>query len=429
MKKIVIACVISLTACAVQQPTRVVYVQAPPASPVYRVPSPQPVVSIYVEPPMYQPAPIRVEWAPPPMLVESLPPLPYEGAIWTGGYWVWEGNWVWAHGRWAPPPHIGYSWVNPYYENRGGSVVFINGFWAAPGVVFVAPSINVNIAFGIVAAGVVAGPRPSGPDGIFVPAPPGSRLGLVVPAPLGTAPAVVTSAPPIIREGMHINVNSNNVTNVNNVNNVTNINNVTVVAPASAMASGKAISVSVPAQQHLAAALPPVVKTFAPEPPSPKPIPAYIAGHTPAALPAAQMTHSGAPPALPPQRPVTLSPIPTAQTHSISTDVNMNHPASAAASSDQINIVPNSAKVSEKSVRSTVTQDTSRQSPVQKLQQEKSTDSKAVVQKSTHIAQTNLEKPLAILPTNANQKKTDVTQKKKQEPKNTKEEGAQSEKK
>jgi len=286
---------------------------------MYQAPAPQPVVSIYVEPPLFQPPPIRVLWAPPPMLVEIPQPMPFAGAIWTGGYWVWEGNWVWAHGRWASPPQPGYGWINPYYENRGGSVVFVNGFWAAPGVSFVAPSMSVNIAFGVVAAGVIAGPRPIGPQGVFVPPPPGSHVGLIVPAPIGTAPAVVTGAPPIIREGMHINANSNNATtinnNVSNVRNVTNITNVTIVAPPGATANGQAVNSSVPAQAHLAAAIPPVVKAYAPEPASTKPIPAYVPGRPPVALPPAQVVRSEVTPALAHPRAGAASP-PTTQFNS-----------------------------------------------------------------------------------------------------------------
>ncbi len=301
LRKIAIASALSLlfAGCASPPPPRV-YVAPPPAPVVYQAPAPQPVVSVYVDPPLYQPPPIRVEWAPPPMLVETVTPMPYEGAVWTGGYWVWEGNWVWAHGRWAGPPQPGYGWVNPYYENRGGSVVFVNGFWAAPGVSFVAPSLSVNIAVGVVGVGVVAGVRPIGPAGVFVPAPPGSHFGLIVPAPIGTAPAVVTAAPPIIHEGMHINVNNNSTTinNVTNVHNMTNVTNVTVVAPASATASGQAVNTSVPAQPHLAAAMPPVVKAMAPEPASQKAIPAYVAGRQPAVLPPPQVVHSEVTPAL-----------------------------------------------------------------------------------------------------------------------------------
>ena len=279
MKTIALALATLLSGCA----TAPTYTSRPPQQVIYQAPSPLPqqVVTVYVDPPLYQPPPIRVQWAPPPMRVETVPYQPYPEAVWTGGYWVWQGNWVWAHGRWAAPPQPGYGWVHPYYENRGDSVVFINGFWAAPGVTFVQPPPTLFIGLAAVGNGVIAGPRPIGPQGIFVPPPPGSRIGLIVPAPLGTAPAVVINAPAVINEGMRIhtsntsinngtnvnnvsNVNNsvrnNNVTNITNVRNVTNVNNVTIVAPASATASGQPVNATVAPQAHLAAAMAPVVR-------------------------------------------------------------------------------------------------------------------------------------------------------------------------
>jgi hypothetical protein len=216
--------------CPVYQappPAQRVYVQ--PVPPVtYVEPAPQAVVSVYVEPPVLQPAPILISWAPPPMLVETPAPLPYSGAVWVGGCWVWEGNW-----------------------------------------------------------GVGRGPLA------------GSRFGLIVPAPTGTAPAVVTSAAPVVNVGMRIQSNNTPVTNVTNITNVTSV---TIVAPASATASGKAFESAVPAQAHLAAALPAVVR--APVPASAKAIPAFAPGRAPVALPAPQMVRSGPAPRLaaPPQR-------------------------------------------------------------------------------------------------------------------------------
>ena len=311
VKKFLPAIAMLLTGC-VTTPVYTTRVNTPLPGPVlYQTPTPQSVVSVYVDPPLYQPPPIRVQWAPPPMLVETVPYQPYLDSIWTGGYWVWEGNWVWAHGRWASPPQPGYGWINPYYENRGGSVLFVNGFWAGPGISFVRPPLSINIGLAVVGVGVVAGMPPIGPEGIFVPTPPGSRYGLIVPAPLGTSPAVVVSAPPVINEGMRIHVNNNinnnsnntytsnssklnNITNnsVTNVTNIKNVTNVTIIAPASATASGQAVNTTVPAQAYLAAALTPVVRAVAPEPVSSKPIPAYVAGRAPFALPPAQMVHS-----------------------------------------------------------------------------------------------------------------------------------------
>lgn len=287
----------------VQQPApppRVVY-PAPSSPPLVYTPAPQQVVSVYVDPPITQPAPLAVPWAPPPLLVEVPPPMRFDGAVWVGGYWHWEGAWVWARGRWLAPPQPSYAWVQPYYENRAGTVVFITGHWSPPGVVFVPPPPTLHISLAVVTVGAIPGPAPIGPSGVFIPAPPGSRPGLIIPAPIGTAPAVVTSAPPVVNVGMRVvttnsAVDSNNrvinsVTNVTTINNVTNISrvtNVTIVAPAGATASGQPVSASVPAQAHLAAALPPVVHAYAPEPASARAISAAALNRAPMALPPAQ---------------------------------------------------------------------------------------------------------------------------------------------
>ena len=288
-----------LAGCVVAPPQPVVYVSRPrPAVYVPQYLPSQMVVSVYEDPPMSQPEPILVSWAPPPMLVESPYDMPYAGAVWIGGYWVWNGNWVWAHGRWAGAPRPNYYWVHPYYENRGGNVVFITGYWSPPTSVFIAPSLSVNINFASVALGVVAGAAVIGPTGVFVPAPPGSRLGLIVPAPIGTPPAVVTSAPPVINVGMRIhgNVNSNtttingNVTNI--VTNTTNVTNLTIMAPASATSSGQAVNTAVPARAHLAAAMRPEVNAMAPKPVSTQPIAAYSNSRALVTLPPAQSVHN-----------------------------------------------------------------------------------------------------------------------------------------
>ena len=287
--------------CAVREappPPQRVYYQPVPQVPTYAEPAPQPVVSIYVEPPILQPEPILVGWAPPPMLVEIPAPPPYDGAVWVGGYWVWDGNWVWAAGHWMAPPRPSYVWVHPYYEHRGEGVIFITGHWNPPGVYFVPPPISLSLTLVAPRYGVVPGPRPIGPQGVFVPPPPGSRFGLIVPAPIGTAPAVVTSAAPVVNVGMRIQNNNTttNNTNVTHVTNNTNVTNVTIVAPASATASGKAFESAVPAQAHLAAALPPVVRAPAPVPASRQAVPAFVPGHPPAAPPPPQTVHDFASP-------------------------------------------------------------------------------------------------------------------------------------
>ncbi len=267
--------------CVIQVPREVVQ-----PAPVVEQAAPPP-VSVYEEPPLSEPAPIAVGWAPPPMLVEVPPPPPFPYAAWVGGYWVWQGNWVWAHGHWMEPPRPQYAWVHPYYEHRGGVVIFISGYWSAPGVVFVPPRPELVLAVEPAAVGVIPGPRPIGPEGCFVPAPPGSRRGIIIPAPVGTAPAVVTSAPPVVAVGMRVTTNVTNIHNTN-ITNVTNVTNVTIVAPPTATANGRTFSSSVPAAPHLAAARPAVVQARAPEPQSKRPVAPYVSVHAKPAAPPSQ---------------------------------------------------------------------------------------------------------------------------------------------
>ena len=281
-----------LSACVVQPLPAPRYAPPPPRPvAVYSAPvQDEAVVSVYVDPPLVQPEPIAVQWAPPPMLVEVPPPQPYAEAIWTGGYWAWEGRWFWSAGRWAPPPQPNYGWVQPYYEHRGDVVVFVPGFWCAPQVRFVPPPVGINITVAIAAPGVRFGVAAMGPQGVFVPPPPGSRPGIIVPAPLGTPPAVVVSAPAVVNVGMrvHGNVDINSHNTTNNVTNITNITNVTIVAPAGATANGQAFQNSVPASAHFAAAMAPAGRAAAPRPVSAQAIPTYQSGRQPMALPTAQ---------------------------------------------------------------------------------------------------------------------------------------------
>ncbi len=227
----------------------------------YVPPSPDPVVSVYIDPPTEEPEPIGVPWAPPPMLVEDPGPPPFFGSVWTGGYWIWGGRWLWAHGRWLGAPMVGYAWTQPYYENRDGVVIFVPGYWRAPGLVFIAPPIGMSIMMVAAAPGIVMGPPPRGPNCIFVPPPPGSRLGVVVPAPLGTSPAVVIGAPPVIQFGMQVRLGDEG--------------HVRIEAPAGATASGRAISMMAPREAHLAAAQRPIVRVAAPVPASSSPMRAF----------------------------------------------------------------------------------------------------------------------------------------------------------
>ncbi|MEO6278831.1 hypothetical protein [Roseateles sp.] len=263
------------------------------AAPAWTPLPPPPTISVYIEPPMVQPDAVLVDVAPPPMLVEAPPAPPMPEAVWVGGYWGWQGQWVWCAGRWLPPPQPGYHWTQPYYEHRDSAVVYVAGHWAAAGVNFAPPAPGLRLSLQVSIGG---GERPIGPAGVFIPPPPGSRAGLIIPAPIGTPPAVVVSAPPVVNVGMRVTNNNvtNNVSrnttinNINHVTNITNVTNVTVVAPPTATANGQAFHTEVPAQAHLAAALPALVHAQAPRPTSTTPVANFSTGHTPPALPPAQ---------------------------------------------------------------------------------------------------------------------------------------------
>jgi hypothetical protein len=270
--------------------------EAPPQEEVVApVESPPPVIAVEIEPPMVEPPPIEVP-----------PPQPDIDWFWVGGFWTWQGQWVWVHGRWREPPQVGYFWCQPYYENRGGAVVFVSGHWRPPGSVFVPPSPNAVIVRVQPRPGVVMGPPPMGPSGVFIPAPPGSRPGIIIPAPVGTAPAVVTSAPPVIKPGMRIEGRLTPGANLNQAN-------VRVVAPAGVTASGRPVTTTVPAAAHLAAARAPVVRATAPTPASAHPLPAFNPRQAPPALPRPQPVQVAPAPARPatPVAPLRPAPEPT----------------------------------------------------------------------------------------------------------------------
>lgn len=268
----------------------------PAAAPIgevsYAPPAPEPVVSVYEDPPDSEPEPVETPSAPPPMLTDPPPPAASPDEVWTGGYWAWQGTWVWVHGRWLAPPQPGYLWFNPYYEHRGGHIVFIDGFWGAPGVVFQPPGASPGLALVTPLTGFAPGPAPIGPEGVIIPAPPGSVAGLVIAAFVSSAPAVVTSAPPAVAVGMQVRRVASVATP-----NPPSEDQVIIEAPAAAVATQEPFARTVPAQAHLAAALPPVVRMMAPPPPSARALPVYVPGR-PIELPPPMLVRAEVPPEL-----------------------------------------------------------------------------------------------------------------------------------
>ena len=84
-------------------------------------------------------APFVVSAAPDEVVVTQDAPAPlYEvvgvapgpGFIWVGGFWHWDGRWVWNRGHYARPPHPGARWMGPRYLTRGGARVYVHGYWS-----------------------------------------------------------------------------------------------------------------------------------------------------------------------------------------------------------------------------------------------------------------------------------------------------------
>ncbi len=67
---------------------------------------------------------------PPAPYAEVVPPPPFAGAIWIGGYWGWQGGrHVWIGGRYeAPRP--GYYWQAHRWVQHEGRWHLEEGHWA-----------------------------------------------------------------------------------------------------------------------------------------------------------------------------------------------------------------------------------------------------------------------------------------------------------
>jgi hypothetical protein len=71
---------------------------------------------------------IDIEVAPPPLVVEQVPPY-RAGYVWAPGYWYWDGHrHVWYRGRWIRE-RVGYAWVPERWIVVGGRYRFVPGRW------------------------------------------------------------------------------------------------------------------------------------------------------------------------------------------------------------------------------------------------------------------------------------------------------------
>jgi hypothetical protein len=73
---------------------------------------------------------LEVPVFPPGVLVETPSVVPAPNYAWVGGYWSWNGAWVWVPGRWVVPPRPGVHWTAGYwYRGPGGGWVWRAGYW------------------------------------------------------------------------------------------------------------------------------------------------------------------------------------------------------------------------------------------------------------------------------------------------------------
>lgn len=90
-------------------------------------PPPPPSQQVVVASPPQQ---IVVVAPPPPVRHEVVYARPSRNHVWIPGYWSWQhGRYVWIAGHYSLPPRGRDRWVEPRWERRGSSYVFIDGHW------------------------------------------------------------------------------------------------------------------------------------------------------------------------------------------------------------------------------------------------------------------------------------------------------------
>jgi hypothetical protein len=89
---------------------------------------------------------IRVNLAPPPARIETLPPPPAPNWYWAPGHWRWDGQrYDWQPGHWVEP-RINEEFVPAHWSQAGGEWVFHPGHWRAETPRPSAATVIVNTA-------------------------------------------------------------------------------------------------------------------------------------------------------------------------------------------------------------------------------------------------------------------------------------------
>src|SRR5579872_2515263 len=74
---------------------------------------------------------VTVAVAPPEIPVYVQPDCPYDGYIWSPGYWAYDpvDGYYWVPGVWLAPPRPGFLWTPGYWGYAGGIYGWHAGYW------------------------------------------------------------------------------------------------------------------------------------------------------------------------------------------------------------------------------------------------------------------------------------------------------------
>lgn len=74
---------------------------------------------------------VYVSIAPPPLVVETIPPVPTPGYVWVPGFHRWDGHaYIWVKGHYAMPPRPHVAWVAGHWvHHRSHGWYWVEGHW------------------------------------------------------------------------------------------------------------------------------------------------------------------------------------------------------------------------------------------------------------------------------------------------------------
>jgi len=73
---------------------------------------------------------VQISVAPPVIPVYEQPPCPYDGWMWTPGYWAYgDDGYYWVPGVWVAVPEVGFLWTPGYWGFDDGYYLWHRGYW------------------------------------------------------------------------------------------------------------------------------------------------------------------------------------------------------------------------------------------------------------------------------------------------------------